>query len=104
MLFPDYIEQQVVDQARKVLVQWLDAIPASVQGRVLQAEFDAQDGNLLLAESTLMNVFADHENDRDVIATLVNIGRQTRHLDQFIKSLEDLRQLASRPMSPWFSR
>jgi predicted Zn-dependent protease len=81
-----------VDQARKVLALWLEAIPASLQGRILKAEFAAQDGNPQAAESILMGVFVDHENDPDVIASLVSLGRRTGHLDEFIKSLEDLRK------------
>jgi predicted Zn-dependent protease len=90
-LFQFYLAQKEVDPARRVLAQWLAADPASVSARVLEADLTAQDGNLVEAENMLLKLFADHSDNRDVIVLLVNLGRRTGHLDQFIAQLEQLR-------------
>jgi predicted Zn-dependent protease len=91
-LFQFYLAQKAVDPARRVLAQWLAADPASVSARVLEADLTAQDGNLSDAENMLLKLFADHSDNRDIIVLLVNLGRRTGHLDQFIGQLEQLRR------------
>jgi predicted Zn-dependent protease len=90
-LFEFYQNQQEVDQEHDVLSQWLGAIPASVQGRLVEANFAVEEGNTAVAESVLLKIFADHDDNPDVIASLVNLGARTGRLDLFVNRLEDLR-------------
>lgn len=90
-LFELYLQNQSPDEARKVLVQWLNANPGSIDARVLQAEVTAQEGDLSSAQDLLLKLFNDHPDSDDVIAALVAIYRRADQLDPFIVRLEDMR-------------
>jgi predicted Zn-dependent protease len=90
-LFQFYQNAQDMDQQHAVLAQWLGAIPASVQGRLVEANFAADEGNTAAAEQVLLKVFTDHDDNPDVIASLVNLGARTGRLELFINRLEELR-------------
>jgi len=90
-LFGLYVQRKQTDDSRKVLSQWLAANPASVRARILQSNFAADAGAFDEAEAILLRIFADHDDDPDVISALLAVGQRTGHQDQFIKRLDDLR-------------
>jgi predicted Zn-dependent protease len=87
-LFQFYLMQQNIDAARRVVADWLAADPSSVQGRVLEADLVAENGDPNGSEQLLLKLFDDHEDDPDVISALVSIGRRTGHLEQFLGRLD----------------
>jgi tetratricopeptide (TPR) repeat protein len=91
-LFQFYLRQRNVDAARKTVGDWITADPASVPGRVLEADLVAEGGDVAAAESAMLKLFADHEDDPDVISALINLGRRTGHVDEFLAKLDDLRR------------
>lgn len=89
-LFQFELNQKAVDDSRKVLSQWLSAIPSSVPARIFEAEIAEGQGNFAGAETTLLKLFDDHHDNADVIAALLALGRNTGRTELFVQRLSEL--------------
>jgi tetratricopeptide (TPR) repeat protein len=89
-LFQFELNQKAVEESRKVLVQWLAAIPSSVPARIFEAEIDQGQGNFSQAETNLLKLFNDHPDNADVISALLALGRNTGRTELFVQRLSQL--------------
>lgn len=93
-LFGLYINRRQVDPALNVLRRWLDANPASVDARLLEAAIYSQLGQsegVQQAKQILQTLFAEQPDNAEVLRAMLNFYQHYASIDQFITKLEDER-------------
>ncbi len=90
-LFSVYLQRRAVDQALGVLHKWLDAVPSSVDARLLEAAIDSQLGRpegLAAAKTILQKLFDEQPDNLEVLRAIQTFHLQHGRLDDFIRQLE----------------
>ncbi len=93
-LFALYLQRRQVEPALNVLRRWLDAVPASVEARLLQSTIYAQSGQpdgVGQAKQILQSLFAEQPESADVLRAMEGFYRRYAKLDDFIAKLEEER-------------
>ena len=90
-LFGVYLQRRAVDQAVSVLHKWLEAVPSSVDARLLEAAINAQVGQpagLSAAKSILQALFDEQPDNLEVLRAIESFHLQHGKLEDFIGQLE----------------
>lgn len=85
-----YTEHESAGMGEKVLATWLSADPDSVAALRLEARDDFQSNRSDAAESILTRLFAEHDDDGEVLGTLEAFYLQTNRPEGLPQKLEDL--------------
>lgn len=90
-LFNLYLQRRSIDQAIAVLRKWVDAVPTSVDARLLEAAIDAQVGQpeaIATAQRILQGLFDEQPENLEVLRAAESFYRHHAKLEDFITKLE----------------
>ena len=90
-LFGLYLQRRSQSQFVDVLRKWLEAIPTSVEARLIEVAFDSQNGGVqgvAAAKDVVLNLMAEQPESLEVLHAAEAFYRHYARLDDFIAQLE----------------